>query len=168
MTRSSLTFLGVGGATLGTIVCAVILLSPASSSGTEAASSGGDAGASAAQGLGPSVDRSADRDERRIRKLHEQLKITASEEALWAKVSDAMRSSDEKLDAISQRRHDHARTASALEDLKSYGEFAEAHAASIRLFYAAFEELYQAMPTSQQANADHVFRVAGHKMKKTT
>ena len=113
----------------------------------------------------PSVT-SNDRDEQRIRKLHDRLGITATQEGLWGQLAQVMRTNDDKMDVLSAERHDHAGSMTAVEDLRSYGEITEAHAAGIRAFVPAFENLYNSMSAAQKASADNVFRhveVKAHK-----
>jgi hypothetical protein len=56
----------------------------------------------------------------------------------------------------------------AVDDLKSYGEIAEAHAAGIKKFVEAFEPLYSSMSDDQKKAADRAFvqRVQKHLKKK--
>jgi hypothetical protein len=108
----------------------------------------------------------ADRDAWHIKELHDQLKITMAQEPLWEKVAGVMRTNDGKIDALIADRHDHAGTMTAIEGLRSYAAITEAHAEGTRTFIPAFETLYQAMPTEQQANADRVFRAVGSKSHK--
>jgi periplasmic protein CpxP/Spy len=107
--------------------------------------------------------RAADRDEWHIKELHDRLKITTAQEPLWETVAGVMRDNDEKIDALSEERHDRAGTMTAIEDLHSFAAIAEAHAAGTRSFIPAFEALYQAMPAEQQVHADRVFRAVGSK-----
>jgi hypothetical protein len=100
----------------------------------------------------------ADRDEQRIRKLHDSLAITASQEVLWGQLAQVIRSNDERIDELATERHRRAATMTAVEDLRSYGEITDAHAAGIRAFEPAFQSLYDAMSATQKSNADSVFR----------
>ena len=108
----------------------------------------------------------ADRDELRIKELHDRLKITPDQETLWNNVAQIMRGNDEKIDGLAKERHDKAPTMTAVEDLRSYGAITEAHAIGIRTFVPAFEKLYESMSAEQKANADDVFRSAGRNTHK--
>jgi len=108
----------------------------------------------------------ADRDELRIKKLHNRLKIAPNQETLWNNVAQIMRGNDEKIDGLAKERHDKAATMTAVEDLRSYGEITEAHATGVRTFVPAFEKLYESMSAEQKANADNVFRSVGRKTHK--
>jgi hypothetical protein len=109
---------------------------------------------------------SVDRDEQRISQLHDRLGITASQEDLWGEVAHVMRLNDDRIDVLATERHGRASTMTAVEDLRSYGEITEAHAAGIRAFVPAFENLYNSMSTTQKANADIVFRHTDDKTHK--
>ena len=73
-----------------------------------------------------------DRTELRISHMHAKLKITTAEEGQWARVAETMRDNAKAMNALSQARHEQAKTTTAVEDLKSYGEITEAHAEGIR------------------------------------
>jgi hypothetical protein len=107
-----------------------------------------------------------DRDELRIKELHDRLKIASDQESLWNDVAKIMRANDEKVDVLAKERHEKASTMTAVEDLRSYGGITEAHAAGIRNFVPAFERLYESMSAEQKANADKVFRSVDHKTHK--
>jgi hypothetical protein len=107
-----------------------------------------------------------DGDEQRIRKLHDRLAITASQEVLWGQLAQVMRTNDERIDELAAERHRRAATMTAVEDLKSYGAITDAHAAGIRAFEPAFQSLYDSMSAAQKSNADDVFRHQDSKAKK--
>jgi prephenate dehydrogenase len=85
------------------------------------------------------------------------------QEPLWETVASAMRANGQRIDAISEERHDRAGTMTAIEDLRSFAAIAEAHAEGTRSFIPAFEALYRAMPAEQQVHADRVFRAVAAK-----
>ena len=119
--------------------------------------------ASAAPGQGSAVQASAvDRVEARIKELHTKLKITQAQEDLWHHVTQVMRDNAQTLDALTKARSDQAQTMSALDDLKSYGDVAEAHAAGIKRFTPVFETLYASMSDAQKKHADALFRSRSH------
>jgi hypothetical protein len=107
-----------------------------------------------------------DRDELRIKELHDRLQITPAQENLWTKVAQLMRRNDDRIDALTEARNGKAPTMTAVEDLRSYGEITEAHATGIKNFVPAFESLYESMSAAQKANADDVFRNTGRKGQK--
>jgi len=95
-----------------------------------------------------------------IDQLHETLKITAEQEPLWRVVTNVMRENGETIGKLAQERAEHAQTATALDNLKSYAEISEAHAAGTRRMIPVFEGLYDSMLPEQKMAADVEFR--GH------
>ena len=51
---------------------------------------------------------------------------------------------------------------SAVDDLKTYQQFAEAHVDGLKNLTSAFSTLYNAMPDAQKKVADQVFMTSGH------
>jgi hypothetical protein len=108
----------------------------------------------------PSVDT-------RINSLHTRLQITAAQESLWQPVAQIMRDNASKMDALNQTRAADAKSMSAVDDLRSYGQLIDAHADAIKKFTPAFEALYNSMSDTQKSNADLIFRGDNHhKMNK--
>src|SRR5450830_466622 len=68
---------------------------------------------------------SEDRVEARVKDMHAKLKITKAQEDQWAKVTQVMRDNAKKMDALTQARFDKAKTMTAIDDLKSYGEITD-------------------------------------------
>ncbi len=99
-----------------------------------------------------------DRTEARIKDLHARLKITAAQEELWNKVTQVMRADAKTMDELNQARFEKAKTLTAIEDLKSYSEIAQAHADELKNFIPVFEELYAGMSDDQKKDADTLFR----------
>ena len=95
-----------------------------------------------------------------IDQLHDSLKITAEQESLWRDVTQVMRGNAEDMSSLAQARAEHAPTATALDNLKSYAEISEAHAAGTKRMIAVFEALYDSMSPEQKKAADTEFR--GH------
>jgi hypothetical protein len=108
-----------------------------------------------------------DRTEARIKDLHARLKITPAQEDLWNKVTQVMRDDAKTMDALNQARHEKAMDRTAVEDLQSYSEIAQAHADELKNFIPVFEELYASMSDDQKKDADTLFRHGGsHRMSK--
>jgi hypothetical protein len=102
--------------------------------------------------------------EQRITKLHKALKITPDEESNWSGVAQAMRenaASTEKL--VAAKRATPPQNMTAVDDLKLYQEFAQAHADGLKNLISSFETLYNSMPDAQKKVADEVFRAAGRR-----
>ena len=102
-----------------------------------------------------------DRVEARIKELLAKLKITPAQEELWNKVTEVMRDNAKTMEALIKARSENASTMTAIDDLKSYGEIADAHADGIKKFIPVFEPLYASMSDVQKKNADTFFRHHG-------
>jgi periplasmic protein CpxP/Spy len=98
--------------------------------------------------------------EARIKELHAELKITPAEEDKWAKVADAMRSNAQTIDSLLEKRHATAMQDTAVENLQSWNEVAQAHADGSKALLDAFSALYADMPDAQKKIADDAFRPA--------
>jgi hypothetical protein len=99
-----------------------------------------------------------DRTAQRITDMHVKLKITPAQEELWAKVAQTMSENAKLMDSLTQARVEHAREMTAVDDLKSYGEITDAHAAGIKTLMPVFASLYESMSDSQKKEADVLFR----------
>jgi hypothetical protein len=62
---------------------------------------------------------------------------------------------------VAERQTDSAHQLTAVEDLRTYEHFNQTHIDGLKNLIASFETLYAAMPSSQQAVADGVFRHFG-------
>ncbi|SDC85335.1 LTXXQ motif family protein [Paraburkholderia lycopersici] len=94
----------------------------------------------------------------RVKELHAELKITPAEEEQWAKVADVMRNNAKTIDGLLEQRHDNARKQTAVENLQSWNDIAQAHAEGSKALLDAFSALYADMPASQKQLADAAFR----------
>ena len=104
----------------------------------------------------------ADRVEARIADLHTKLGITPDQEELWKGVAQVMRDNATTMEALIKARRDKGGSMTALDDLKTYGAIAEAHADGLKKFLPVFETLYNSMSDDQKKNADTIFRRQGH------
>jgi hypothetical protein len=101
--------------------------------------------------------------EQRITALHTALKLTSSEEAKWNGVAQAMRENAATMDKlIASKRTTAPQTMTAVEDLKTYQAFAQAHVDGLKNLTAAFSMLYDAMTDAQKKVADQVFQTSGN------
>jgi hypothetical protein len=107
----------------------------------------------------------ADRVEARITMLHAKLVITPAQEDLWKNVTQVMRDNAQTMEALTKTRAAQAKTMTAVDDLNSYSEIAEAHAAGLKKFVPVFQALYASMSDAQKAQADTLFR--GHHRSRT-
>jgi|SRR5579872_48872 protein CpxP len=96
--------------------------------------------------------------EQRITKLHAELKITPDQEAKWNAVAQAMRDNAANMDKLVAEKHQQApQNMTAVDDLKTYQQFAQAHVDGLKNLTSAFSSLYNAMSDQQKKNADQVF-----------
>jgi protein CpxP len=103
-----------------------------------------------------------DRVEARIKELHAKLNITQAQEDLWTNVTQVMRDNAQTVDALIKVRSENAKTMTAIDDLKSYGNVADAHAEGLKKFIPVFGALYASMSDTQKKNADTIFRSRHH------
>ena len=107
----------------------------------------------------------ADRVEARITMLQTKLAITPAQDDLWKTVTQVMRDNAQTMEALTKARAAQSKTMTAIDDLNSYSEIAEAHAAGLKKFIPVFQALYASMSDAQKAQADTVFR--GHQRSRT-
>jgi protein CpxP len=102
--------------------------------------------------------------EQRITNLRASLKITADQEAKWNAVAQAMRENAANMDKlVAANRTTPPQNMSAVDDLKSYQKFAQAHVDGLKNLIASFGTLYAAMPDAQKKIADTVFDTSERK-----
>jgi periplasmic protein CpxP/Spy len=96
--------------------------------------------------------------EQRITDLHAALKITPQEETKWNAVAQAMRENAAAMDKlVASARTTPPQNMSAVDDLKTYQKFAQAHVDGLKNLTSAFSSLYDTMPDAQKKVADKVF-----------
>ena len=96
--------------------------------------------------------------EQRITNLHAALKITPDQEPKWNAVAQAMRENAANMDKLmAANRTTPPQDMTAVDDLKIYQKFAQAHVDGLKNLIASFEKLYAAMPDAQKKIADDVF-----------
>jgi hypothetical protein len=102
--------------------------------------------------------------EQRITNLHTELKITGTEEAAWNNVAQAMRENAAAMEKLAAAKTLQApQSMTAIDDLKSYEKFAQAHVDGLKNLIASFQTLYTAFPDEQKKTADTVFQSFGKK-----
>lgn len=102
--------------------------------------------------------------EQRITTLRASLKITADQEAKWDAVAQSMRENAANMDKlIAANRTTPPQNMSAVDDLKSYQKFAQAHVDGLKNLISSFSTLYAAMPDAQKKIADAVFDTSERK-----
>ena len=100
--------------------------------------------------------------EQRITNLHTELKITAAEEAKWNNVAQAMRENAAAMEKLAAARAVQAPSSmTAIDDLKGYEKYAQAHVDGLKNLISSFEALYVTFPDAQKKTADQVFQTFG-------
>ncbi len=100
--------------------------------------------------------------EQRITTLHTALKITPDEDKSWTAVAQAMRENAAAMDKlVADSRTTPPASMTAVQDLKMYQKFSEAHVTGLKNLIASFDTLYSAMPDAQKKIADTVFQTSG-------
>jgi protein CpxP len=96
--------------------------------------------------------------EQRITQLHAELKITPDQESKWNSVAQAMRDNAASMEKLVAEKHQQGSpNMTAVDDLKTYQEFAQAHVDGLKNLTSAFSSLYSSMSDEQKKNADQVF-----------
>jgi periplasmic protein CpxP/Spy len=104
--------------------------------------------------------------EKHIAELHAKLKITAAEESQWKQVADTMRENAAEMDRAIDKREAGAASATAIDNLNSYADIAQAHANGVKKLAGSFSSLYSAMSDDQKKEADETFSHREHTGKK--
>jgi len=105
-------------------------------------------------------DSHAARVDARIAELRSKLKVTAAQQDKWDSLTQVMRENAQQLDALSQARMQNTKM-TAVEDLNTYSQMADAHAEGLKKFIPAFQALYDSMSEPQKKQADAFFQ-QGH------
>ena len=96
--------------------------------------------------------------EQRIRTLHAELKITPAEESDWQAVAQTMRDNAAAITKLADEKASQSQQGmTAVDDLQTYMQFAQAHVDGLKNLMASFQTLYNAMPDPQKKLADQVF-----------
>jgi periplasmic protein CpxP/Spy len=96
--------------------------------------------------------------ETHIRQLHAQLRITPAEKPQWDQFAQVMRENARDMDQAFMQRAQQYPTMSAVQNMQSYEQIAEAHAQHLQKLVPAFDNLYNVMPAQQKQLTDQVFR----------
>jgi periplasmic protein CpxP/Spy len=97
--------------------------------------------------------------EQRIANLHAALKITPEEELNWQAVAQTIRDNAAALQKLASEKAGQMRQGvTAVEDLQTYLQFAQAHVDGLKNLITAFQTLYASMSDQQKKLADEVFR----------
>jgi len=131
---------------------------PASSVNSPAPSAKPTTGSASQMTTQSATQRGDARVEAHIKSLHDQLKITAAESDQWNAVAQIMRDNEKKLADLVQQRAKKASAMSAVDNLRTYEEIADAHEDGLKRLVPAFDALYASMSDAQKRNADKVFQ----------
>ena len=99
--------------------------------------------------------------EQHIRKLHDQLAITAAEQPQWEQFAQVMRANAAQMGSASNDRGAKLAAMDAADSMKSYANLAQVHASNMQKLASSFQSLYDTFPDAQKKTADAVFRNAG-------
>src|SRR5579859_1751220 len=100
--------------------------------------------------------------QQRITDLHASLKITPAEETQWNGVAQAMHENAAAMDkVVATNETTPPQNLTAVQELQTYQQFAQAHVDGLENLIAAFSTLYNAMPDDQKKVADQVFQTSG-------
>ena len=99
--------------------------------------------------------------EQRIATLHSELKITPDQESKWAPVAQAMRDNAAAMEKLAAAHKGKDASMTAVDDLKTYRDFAQAHVDGLKNLISAFDDLYASMPDAQKKVADAAFQKYG-------
>lgn len=104
------------------------------------------------------AEQKAETVEQRITQLHSELKIAPDQESKWNSVAQAMRDNAANMEKlVAAKRQQAPQSMTAVNDLKTYQEFAQAHVDGLKNLTSAFSSLYDSMSDQQKKNADQVF-----------
>jgi len=94
----------------------------------------------------------------RIASLHKRLKITAAQEPQWQQVAQVMRDNAAQIEQLVKERDAKLKTMTAVDNLQTYSDIAQAHADGLKKLVPVFDTLYGSMSDAQKKVADAVFR----------
>ena len=96
--------------------------------------------------------------EQHIKQLHDQLGITVEEKPQWNQFAQVMRDNAARMHQAFAARASNVATMTAAENMVSYSQLAQVHAANMQNLASAFQVLYNTFPDAQKKVADTVFR----------
>ena len=100
--------------------------------------------------------------DQRIQSLKTALQIKPDQESKWNAVAEAMRDNANHMEKlVAEKRKMSPEKVSAVDDLKTYEDFAQAHLDGIKHMVSPFKSLYDSMSAEQKKNADRVFATYG-------
>ena len=147
---------------IAALISAAMLASPFTSARADAAANTAIQLAQAAAPQNPAAagatETKGETVEQRIKDLHTALKITPDQDSKWNEVAQDMRENAAAMDKlIAANRTTPPKNMTAVEDLKMYQKFAQAHVDGLKNLISSFDKLYAGMPDAQKKIADEVF-----------
>jgi hypothetical protein len=152
---------------IAALMGATMLATPLSAARADGVANGAfqlaQAAASQKQAAAAATETKGETVEQRITNLHAALKITPDQDAKWNSVAQAMRENSAAMEKlVSSTRTTPPQGMTAVEDLKTYQKFAQAHVDGLKNLISSFGTLYGSMSDAQKKNADEVFATSGH------
>lgn len=95
--------------------------------------------------------------EKHIARLHDQLQVTAPQEAVWKDFAQVMRDNSKRMNALIDKWAQGKGKRTAVENLKAQNEMAGEYAQSLSRLIPVLETLYASMSPEQKKGADMVF-----------
>jgi len=96
--------------------------------------------------------------EKRIKQLHDQMKITDKQAPQWDAFAQTMRDNGKRAGEAFQERAQKLPAMNAEESMKSYATLAQVHADNMQKLSTAFSALYATLSDDQKKTADSLFR----------
>lgn len=106
---------------------------------------------------------SAEKIEKHISHLHDQLEITPPQDATWNAFAQVMRDNSTRMNALLEKWSQNRNQMTALDNLKAHGEMADEHSQGLSKLIPVFATLYNSMSEEQKKGADIAF--SQHKSK---
>ncbi len=103
--------------------------------------------------------------EQHIQQLHDQLGITPAEEPQWKQYAQVMLANAGSMEQAMMTRGSKVATMNAADNMASYAQLAQVHAANMQKLASSFQTLYNTFPDPQKKIADDVFRETMGKSK---
>jgi hypothetical protein len=96
--------------------------------------------------------------ERHIAHMHDALKVTPQQEALWQPVAQTMRDNEKSMHDMVMDKRSRLASQSAVDDLNAYADITAGHATATRKLADAFSIFYNGLGDDQKKLADEFFR----------
>jgi protein CpxP len=146
-------------AVLAVISVPVLALPAAALAQTTPSTAAPPNGATSASATVPALPKSlSEKVEQHIKQLRAQLDITVAEKPQWDQFAQVMRDNAVQMEQAFAARAANVATMTADENMQSYSQLAQVHAANMQKLASAFQVLYNTFPDAQKKVADTVFQ----------